>query len=154
MDGSEASASAVRFSTKVAKATGWELVLVHILDEERATKELGQNVNRQRLAEPADRSYLELKLEEIVKLSAPEIWMSGVRYSTRIEVGDPTEKVIEVAKRVRAEMIVMGFVGHHGASRIRALGSVARAVAESSEIPVVVVPEKSIDLEESQTAWW
>ncbi len=100
-------------------------------------------VKMQRLAEPEARSYLQMKLRSIIKKSAPEIWISGVRYSTVIEVGDPKEKIVTIGRRMGVELIVLGFEGLNGVQRVRALGSLSRALIEKSKVPILVVPQEA-----------
>ncbi len=73
--------------------------------------------------------------------SAPEIWISGIRYSTVIEVGDAKEKILTIGRLMGVELIVLGFVGLNGVRKVRALGSLSRALIEQSKVPVLVVPQ-------------
>ncbi|WP_027719193.1 universal stress protein [Desulfovirgula thermocuniculi] len=52
--------------------------------------------------------------------------------------GSPVRQIIDVAVREGADLIVLGDTGLTGIKRI-ALGSVAEAVVEASEIPVLIV---------------
>lgn len=67
----------------------------------------------------------------------------GIRYSTRIEIGDPAEKIVEVANQMGVEMIIVGFHGLKGIAKLKALSSASRTVVESSEISVLLVPRVS-----------
>jgi len=51
------------------------------------------------------------KMEKILKSSVLRIQLSGVRYKAMVEVGDPKERIIDIANRLGVEMIVLGFVG-------------------------------------------
>ena len=97
VDGSLGSRRAVDYSIQIARATGWEVVLLHVLGEV-AAREFMENVNVQRLTEPEGRSYLQMKLRSIIKKSAPEIWISGIKYSAVIEVGDAKENILIVGR--------------------------------------------------------
>ena len=110
---------------------------MHVLEPGVALREFRESVRTQRLAESADKLYLESKLKHIITESAPEIWISGVRYSTVIEVGDVEEKILAVAKQIGVQMIVLGFVGLKGVRKVRALGSMSKDLIERSEIPMV-----------------
>ena len=141
VDGSKASVEAVKFATRLARENWRELVILHIVEEEKALQELEENVRLQRLSEPADKSLIGLKLEEVLNKLALTIRISGVRYETMAEVGDPKDKILEVANRLGVEMIILGFVGQEGVGKVRTLGSVSRAIAERSTIPILLVPE-------------
>ncbi|MEE8187389.1 MAG: universal stress protein [Nitrososphaerales archaeon] len=143
IDGSSGSKRAVDHSVQVARATGWELVLLHVLEEEEVAREFMGKVKMQRLAEPEARSYLQMKLRSIIKKSAPEIWISGIKYSTVIEVGDAKEKIVTIGRRMGVELIVLGFEGLNGVQRVRALGSLSRALIEKSKVPILVVPQEA-----------
>lgn len=145
IDGSEASRAATEYAMKLVKASGWELLLLHVMEEGKAIQELGERAKTERLAEPVDQTYLDSKLGPILKQTAPEIWLKGIKYSTKMEIGDPSTKILQAAKASQAEMIVVGFVGLRGVQRIRALGSVSRALLENSSIPVLVVPQRNSD---------
>lgn len=54
-------------------------------------------------------------------------------------IADPSEAILETAKRHKSNLIVMGSRGLRGIARIKALGSVTRRVVEYSDCPVLVV---------------
>ena len=54
--------------------------------------------------------------------------------------GNPSAKIVEVAKKLGVDIILLGFVGLKGVQRVKALGSVSRAVSEHSNVPVTIVP--------------
>ncbi len=53
--------------------------------------------------------------------------------------GEPAVEIIKAARRVQAELIVMGTQGHRGPKRLF-FGSTADAVLRRSTLPVLVVP--------------
>jgi nucleotide-binding universal stress UspA family protein len=53
--------------------------------------------------------------------------------------GDPAEEILTAARRLGADLIVMGTQGHRGPKRLF-FGSTADAVLRRSTIPVLVVP--------------
>lgn len=55
-----------------------------------------------------------------------------------IKKGNPTEKIIDVSKKIDADLIVMGTYGHN-ILQSSLIGGTARKVVKSSEIPVLVV---------------
>ncbi len=69
--------------------------------------------------------------------------ISGVRYSSVIEVGDAKEKILTIERLMGVELIVLGFVGLNGVRKVRALGSLSRALIEQSKVPVLVVPQEA-----------
>lgn len=55
-------------------------------------------------------------------------------------VGDPAHEIVTLAKRIKADVIVIGFEALRGLGKLRALGSTSRAVMENAPCPVLVVP--------------
>jgi len=58
---------------------------------------------------------------------------------TLLEEGVPYLKIVEAAKRLHCDLIVLGSHGHSGIEKIL-LGSVAERVIGISPVPVMVVP--------------
>ncbi len=75
--------------------------------------------------------------EELAKLGREQI-PAAVRYETLVISGDPAERVLETARGLAADLIVMGTHGHRGLSRL-VLGSVAERVVRESPVPVLSV---------------
>jgi nucleotide-binding universal stress UspA family protein len=65
----------------------------------------------------------------------------GVTLEGKLVAGAPVEAVLEVAKDIGAEYIVIGTHGRTGVARF-VIGSVAERLVRLSTIPVVVVPTK------------
>jgi nucleotide-binding universal stress UspA family protein len=61
------------------------------------------------------------------------------RCTYEIVNGDPAEEILKAARRLGADLIVMGTQGHRGPKRLF-FGSTADAVLRRSTIPVLVVP--------------
>lgn len=55
-----------------------------------------------------------------------------------LRIGDPRDAIVEVAKEVHADLIVIGTHGRHGVARAL-LGSVAEAVVRAAPCPVMTV---------------
>ena len=138
----ETSNEVVQYAIGMAKSTGWDLILLHVVEKQLASKQLEERVRVDGLDEWMGKAYLNTRLDNIVKVSAPGIWTGGVKYSTKIEVGDPTKKILEVARDLEATMIIVGFFNLKGVERVKAFGSVSRNLVESSEIPVLLVPKQ------------
>ena len=76
---------------------------------------------------------------EIFAEAHPELDTERVLASTRAVVGDPARCILDMAKHVLADIIVMGSRGHSAIGEI-ILGSVAHKVTMKSDIPVILVP--------------
>lgn len=64
---------------------------------------------------------------------------AGVRATALLLSGDPAEKILRTARRLDAQLIVIGSHGH-SALYNALLGSVSHAVVRCANIPVLVVP--------------
>ena len=73
--------------------------------------------------------------EQLEKL-ARERMPAAVRSETMVISGDPAERVLETARSIKADLIVMGTHGRRGLSHL-VLGSVAERVVRESPIPVL-----------------
>ncbi|MCO4097211.1 universal stress protein [Macrococcus canis] len=74
------------------------------------------------------------KLQKITELFDS----NNIRYTVRIEKGEPKEKVVESANSGQYEIVVLGTRGLNGLQEM-VLGSVSHKVAKRSEIPVLIV---------------
>ena len=76
-------------------------------------------------------------------------WLGPVRAAgiacdvMAIDGGGPAMKVVEVAERIDADLIVLGTHGRSGFERLL-LGSVTEKVVRTSRVPVVTVPPPSV----------
>jgi nucleotide-binding universal stress UspA family protein len=66
----------------------------------------------------------------------------GVELTSAIEQADPRDGVLSAAKKVNADLIVMGTHGRRGLSRAL-IGSVAEGVVRRSPVPVLTVHAES-----------
>lgn len=134
IDGSEGSLHAAEHAVNLAAVVGADLVFVYVLDDE-VLRELavafpdGGGAGAERLAADAEG-----------RLDEPAEWARrrGCQCSRRVERGDPVERIEAVADEVGADLIVVGRTGRRGLRRVL-LGSVARRLAESSPVPVLVI---------------
>jgi universal stress protein A len=58
--------------------------------------------------------------------------------SVRVEAGEPSDTILQIAKELGADLIVMGTHGRTGLSRLL-IGSVAEAVLRRSACPVLTI---------------
>lgn len=133
-DGSEVSLKAARVAVATAAQKGAELVVVHIVDDE-VVKELARALAK---GEEDARSAMcdsgQKYVAEIEKLAQH----NSVACTGIVEHGTPHEAILSLAKREKADLVVMGKTGRRGLRRALA-GSVTRRVIDLAEIPVLVV---------------
>jgi nucleotide-binding universal stress UspA family protein len=80
----------------------------------------------------------EQEFQPVVKDGARIVAALGVEVEARLALGDPADRILEVATREGYDLVV---VGHRGMGRVAdlVLGSVAKRVAEQAICPVLVV---------------
>jgi len=76
----------------------------------------------------------------IAKEAAKGLADYGIEPEILGRIGAPPEEILALANEHEVDLIVMGFEGLRGLERVRALGSVSRAVMEETRHPVLVVP--------------
>lgn len=69
----------------------------------------------------------------------PEMNVGEVLASVRALEGEPSKCILDIAKHVLADVIVMGSRGHTAIGEL-ILGSVAHKVTMKADIPVILVP--------------
>jgi nucleotide-binding universal stress UspA family protein len=138
LDGSATALRAAEAAVAMAARHGADLVLVHILDDDRvreiaAALATDEGEAHRRLEENAERV-----LEPARELARRK----NVRCTTRVETGDPPREIDRVACELGADLIVVGKVGQRGV-RSWFVGSTTRRLIESTRIPVLVIPGAS-----------
>ncbi len=70
--------------------------------------------------------------------AAQEFFKGFPKLETRVDVGSPAEKIVELAKKEKIDMIIMGAHGRKGLDRA-IFGSVADKVVASAPCPVLTI---------------
>lgn len=127
-DFSAAAANAVEHAVGIAKRSGDEVRLIHIVDSNTRTrlKKEGKSL---------DDLHAQLKKEE------DRIAAQGVKAGSHLREGSIFDTIGEVAREVHARLMVMGTHGVVGMQHIT--GAWAVKVMTSSPVPTVVVQKKS-----------
>jgi len=128
-DFSKPSEYAFRLACSLARDHGARLVVVHVAPPVLAYGELVP-------LPPVN--YKELVWEEFHKLETMEPWVRSLRIETKFYEGEPGEKIVEAAREVTADMVVMGTHGRTGLRRLL-MGSVAEEVLRNAPCPVLTV---------------
>ncbi|MBS7281555.1 MAG: universal stress protein [Candidatus Freyarchaeota archaeon] len=133
-DGSEHSVKAVDHAIELCKSTGAELLAVSVV-----------NMDALSCVEDSDRDVyckvqdaLEKRANDILNDVEKKANKENVLVKKIIQVGDPAEVVVELAKREGADLIVIGTRGLLGVKRV-VLGSHAEKIVRWSSVPVLVV---------------
>lgn len=124
-DFSTLSDAGLQHATALAKDTGARLLILHVEEPPAA---YGGGEMYYGIPEPNQEALRQMLAN--VKPSDP-----GVPYEHRLVIGDPATEIVEAAKQVGADMIVMSTHGRTGLGRLL-MGSVAEAVVRRSPCPV------------------
>lgn len=119
---------AQRFGGKVVAVHAWQLPVYAVPD---GVAVFGPEV----VAEITDGLQKQLS-KTLEKFRRPGVTLEG-----KLVAGSPVESVLEAAKELDAEMVVIGTHGRTGVARL-VIGSVAERLVRLATIPVVVVPSK------------
>jgi len=145
VDFSDYSAAALRWAAKTADQLGSPLLVLHVVHDPesapgyyRRSKKLKKHLLRM---EEAAAEMMSDFLEQVGKKS-PEL-PTLQDLDTLLEVGLPVTRILEVAERTKATMIVMGSQGRTGLSHLL-LGSKAAKVAQLAPIPVTIVKDAKL----------
>jgi len=140
IDFSEAAMNAFRYALKIAENLNWEMEVLHVykyplVDPYMPVHILDSLSKEQQKKATADFvDYVQNLAKEDHKL------LEKISMNYRLQMGFGTEEILEIAKEIRADMIIMGTTG---ASGIKAmfLGSVAGEVIEKAKCPVLAIPK-------------
>lgn len=127
-DFSEPSDAAIRYASSLAQHYGSTLHLVFVT-ERPVPYGAGSGVY---LLSDEDREKIRQQFE---KVSPTE---SGVKCEHHLLEGDPAQEIVELSKKLSADLIVLGTHGRSGLARLL-MGSVAEHVVRKAECPVLAL---------------
>lgn len=116
IDNSESAAGAVQVARRLSAQLGLRLIFVRVVDDGTPERELGAISARLH------------ELAELVSVDGGANWL--------VEAGHPADRLVAVAKKEAASLIVVGSTG----PRSSLLGSISADVSRRAPCPVVVVP--------------
>ncbi|NOZ58574.1 MAG: universal stress protein [Euryarchaeota archaeon] len=132
-DGSRFSEAAVCYAMHLAKQSGARLTIIHVANVHGYVEVLWHDMKRKYREEGMR------VLEEVREHCSLE----GIEAETLLEEGVPYLKIVEAAKRLNCDLIILGSHGHSGLEKML-LGSVAERVIGISPVPVMVVPPEYV----------
>jgi len=140
IDFSELSSLALKYAAGGAKAYGAELIVFHVEQFElppyftsNQTNELTKQLKAQ---QRQAKTYLRQYALKVLGPLAKELSITFALMDAH-----PVDSVLAVAKKQRADLIVLGTHGRGGAKRLW-LGSVAENIVRQAEVPVFVARQK------------
>lgn len=143
LDGSELAEVALPHAISLAKQSGAEVILLRVLEPLAPGAAMGQESI---YIEPEfwrrlQQEYLDEARAYLDRVAA-RLSADGLSARTEIRRGSPAEMIIDTARELHADAIVMATHGRSGIGRWM-LGSVADRVVRASHLPVLLIrPEK------------
>jgi nucleotide-binding universal stress UspA family protein len=137
-DLSELSVLGVRYALNLASAIEAEVLIYHVVDYETLTR-YGQRSTAPSPFQPPDRHFLEryqVALSQFLKDHVPDL-IPSANVQEKVELGSPSESIVDLAKSDGYDLIVMSTHGKSG-SRMT-VGSVTEKVVRTAPCPVLSI---------------
>ncbi|RKX61160.1 MAG: universal stress protein [Thermodesulfobacteriota bacterium] len=132
IDFSEVSHFIVKWAKDFAQKLEAEVLLTFVLEDLSSQEGVYANVETLKELQEILMNGAKQSMEEFVK----KYFSDFPKIKTIIEKGDIAEKIIEIGRKEKADLIVIGTHGRKGLDKIL-FGSVAERVIQLSPIPVV-----------------
>lgn len=136
VDGSEGAWRALEHAVAIGEKFEAELVVVTVIQPYN---------NATLLSVPLDTKTVQESNDELEKIGDKVLQMAAerlTRYQSKVdycvEVGHPSERIVALAKKTKAEAIVLGSRGLSGIAEFF-LGSVSSKVSQYADVPVLIV---------------
>ncbi|MCW4011099.1 MAG: universal stress protein [Candidatus Bathyarchaeota archaeon] len=135
LDGSEISEHALDFALELAHQYSAEIQLLTVVPPVLLPAYSFDVAKSEAIADMT--AQLERSFRGVLSKAEEKAKKTTLKVSTKLEHGSPDEVIVEIAKREKFEIIVMGSrgLGHRGYG----LGSVSSAVADNATCPVLIV---------------
>lgn len=136
VDGSEGSWRALNSAVELGEKFDSELIVVNVIQPYN---------NAALLAVPLDHATVSQGNSELEKIGDKVLEMAQERLASykgakefNLEIGHPSERIIALAKKAKADTIVIGSRGLSGIAEFF-LGSVSSKVSQYADVPVLIV---------------
>ena len=135
IDFSDCSKKALQYAIPLAREYGSEILLLHVVPINYASSEFTS----------AGYTSIESGMREVGEEKLSQLISSELRETVTIEsavhIGMPAPEIIETARKLPADLIIISTHGHTGLKHVL-LGSVAEHVVRQAPCPVLVVRER------------
>ncbi|HMK43865.1 MAG TPA: universal stress protein [Dissulfurispiraceae bacterium] len=130
-DGSKASDKALKKAIELSVSLRGSLTILSVVPELYLTELT--DAERSRIVESLTRESAD-SMEKIRKTLSGK----SIEVKTLVRQGDPAEKILETAQKMKVDLIVTGSHGRHGTKKFL-IGSVSSKIVDYSKCPVLVV---------------
>src|SRR5512135_762290 len=129
-DGSKSSEKALKKAFQIAETFGSSLTVLSVIPDLYFSELM--EMDRARILDTMAKETGEMMKK--IKSKAKHV----KTLKTLIKQGDPAEEILETAEKMKADVIITGSHGRHGAQRFL-LGSVSSKIVDHAECDVLVV---------------
>jgi nucleotide-binding universal stress UspA family protein len=129
-DGSKSSEKALKRAFQIAETFGSSITVLSVIPELYLTELM--ELDRARILDTMTKETREM----MEKIKAKSKHLKSLK--TIIKQGDPAEEILETAEKLKADVIITGSHGRHGAQRFL-LGSVSSKIVDHADCDVLVV---------------
>lgn len=146
VDFSESVKPAIKFAANLARKTGAELYLIHVIDMP-GIGEGKMESGEWAMTDDATSSDIPLmmfmmkKIKEKMQTLMESDDLNDIKVTDNIETGSPANQITAAATKYGVDMIVMGTHGSSGWNEVF-VGSNAEKVVRTSPVPVLAIKEK------------
>lgn len=142
VDFSEPSRQAVRYAREFTLRMNSSMFLINVVEPRPMAVDLSLNYI------PFEED-LEKAARHDLKSLKNELHAEGLLIDFSVEIGNPSDVILEKARELDVSIIIMGSHGKRGISRL-IMGSVAETVVRKADCPVLIVKsgEKALSNEE------
>jgi nucleotide-binding universal stress UspA family protein len=142
-DGSEMSDMAFDEAAKLAGIFDSLIILLYVVDERFAPPSALLAFIRDKTSLKAAKNALKKVLskggEAMLQDRISKLKDKGIKARMEFKVGSPAKEIVQASQDARCDIIIMGSKSLRFGSKFKALGSVARKVAEEATCPVMLV---------------
>lgn len=139
IDDSKFSKAALKSVLALASVPGTQVRVLHVVEPPTAlvARGMGGYSSNLRMIWAEERR----RAEALVGRAAKQLKEAGLRTSASVEIGEPRSKIVDIARKWHADLIVVGSHGRRGLDRFL-MGSVSDAVVHHAPCSVQVVRPK------------
>lgn len=140
-DNSTPSQNALKVALGIAKSNNATIHLLYVIHEVVLPNYFGREQLKKTMKEYEKEIYNDMKIKalKILQEQKQKNEMAGVATKVGTSYGNTSKEILQSIKKSNADLVVIGTTSRKGISKIRALGSVARKIAEESPCPVLLV---------------
>lgn len=124
----------------LSKRTSLPILLVYVIKDGQEEPEAIKEFEKAEHFHDAYVNYLQELGKKVTMKLKQVAEKENIPCRTIVEIGNPAERILNLAEAGDSKFIVVGLKGLHGINRVRSLGSVSRRVVENAKCPVLVVP--------------